>query len=93
VALELDGNRSGASALFTSLGQSFVGPAWIRRWSWLRLADIAVAQSRPADARRALTRVQQGESGAPLNDVDFQRFADYVRRAVEWLERHPSPKL
>jgi hypothetical protein len=87
VALELDGNRGAARVLFTALAQSPLGPDWVRRWSWLRIADIAVAESRPAEARRSLLRAL---AGAPATDVDFLRFADYVRRAVEWLERHPS---
>jgi hypothetical protein len=85
VALELDGDREGARSLFGSLAGSLVGPEWVRRWSWLRIADLDVTASKPADARRALTRALEG---APSYDIDFLRFADYVRRALDWLERH-----
>jgi hypothetical protein len=88
VALELDADRGAARTLFTSLASGQTGPDWVRRWSWLRIADIAVAEGKAADARRALARATEG---APFHDLDFLRFADYVRRAVEWLERHPAP--
>jgi hypothetical protein len=52
VALELDGDRGAARSLFESLAGSQAGPAWVRRWSWLRIADIAVAEGKPTDARR-----------------------------------------
>ena len=85
VALELDGDRKAAVAIFTDLGESSKGPAWIRRWSWLRVADVAIAQRKTSRARRAFERARDG---APFYDADFLRFADYVRRAVDWLERH-----
>jgi hypothetical protein len=88
VALELDGNRSGARVLFAGLAQSPLGPDWVRRWSMLRMADIAVAEGHAADARRSLS---QALADTPPTDVDFLRFADHLRRALEWLERHPSP--
>ena len=84
VALELDGNRDGARVLFRALAADQVGPSWIRRWSWLRLADIAANQNNVAEARAALT---QATTGAAPSDVDFLRFADWVRREVESLER------
>jgi hypothetical protein len=87
VALELDGNRDAALPLFRSLADSLVGPAWVRRWSSLRIADMEVAGSKPADARSALARALEG---APFYDIDFRRFADFVRRELEWLERHPG---
>jgi len=87
VALELDGDRDGARPLFGSLAVSLVGPEWVRRWSRLRIADLEVAASKPAEARRALARAMEG---APFYDIDFLRFADYVRRALDWLERHPG---
>jgi hypothetical protein len=83
VALELDGNHDAARPLFGSLA----GPAWVRRWSWLRIADREVAEDKPADARRALARALEG---VPFYDIDFGRFAEYVRRELEWLERHPG---
>jgi hypothetical protein len=87
VALELDGDRAGAQPLFESLAGSPVGPEWVRRWSRLRMADLEVAASKPANARRDLARAL---AGAPFYDIDFLRFADYVRRALDWLERHPG---
>ena len=86
VALELGGDRNGARSLFRALAQSPLGPEWIRRWSWLRIADIAVAQTNPVEGRSALGHALEG---AVWYDADFQRFADYVRREVEWLEHHP----
>jgi hypothetical protein len=74
-------------SVFTAFAQSPLGPDWVRRWSWLRIADIAIAESRPAEARRSLVRAL---AVAPATDVDFLRFADHVRRAVEWLERHST---
>lgn len=87
VALELGGDRIAARNVFTALAQSPVGPEWIRRWSWLRIADIAVAQTNPIEGRGALGHALEG---AVWYDADFQRFADYVRREVEWLGRHPQ---
>jgi hypothetical protein len=87
VALELDGNRDAALPLFRSLADSLAGPAWVRRWSSLRIADMEVAGGRTVEARRALARALEG---VPLYDIDFRRFADYVRRELEWLERHPG---
>jgi hypothetical protein len=88
VALQLDGDRDGAGSLFEPLAGSPAGPEWLRRWSSLRIADLQVAASKPAEARRALAR---SLDGAPFYDIDFLRFADYVRRELEWLERHPPP--
>jgi Peptidase family M23/Tetratricopeptide repeat len=84
VALELDGNSDAARSLFTALVKTPAGPEWVRRWSLLRLADIAARQNRPAEARQALERARRN---APIHDIDFLRFVEWVRREVEWLER------
>ena len=41
VALDLDGNRSGARAIFAALAECETGPEWVRHWSRLRLAASA----------------------------------------------------
>ena len=88
VALELDRDRDTAQTMFTALARSPVGPEWIRRWSWLRIADIHIATSNAAAGRRALTHALEGDA---WYDADFHRFADYVRRALDWLDQHPAP--
>jgi len=80
VALELDGDREAARAAFRSLATGRSGPEWIRRWSWLRLADIAAALGHGAEARRALETAMRD---APTFDLEFGRFADRVRRDVD----------
>lgn len=84
VALELDGRTEEARGLFLAQTKTTMGPAWVRRWSWLRLADMDVAAGRPADARRALA---SAHSVAAPPDTDFLRFADWVRREIERLDR------
>jgi hypothetical protein len=86
VGLELDGTRAEARQLFRALARSEVGPSWVRRWSWVRLADMDAADGRAADARREL---DEGTTDAPPSDVDFLRFADQIRREIDWLDRHP----
>jgi cytochrome c-type biogenesis protein CcmH/NrfG len=58
------------------------GPEWIRRWSWLRLADIAVALGHGSEARRALETAMRD---APAFDLEFGRYADRVRRDADAL--------
>jgi len=82
VALELDGDREAARGAFLSLASGRLGPEWIRRWSWLRLADIAAALGQGPDARRAL---ETATRDAPTVDLEFGRYADRVRRDVEAL--------
>jgi hypothetical protein len=82
VALELDGDREAARGAFLSLATGRIGPEWIRRWSWLRLADIAVALGHNPEARRAL---ETAVRDAPTSDLEFGRFADRVRRDLDAL--------
>jgi len=82
VALELDGDREAARGAFLSLATGRSGPEWIRRWSWLRLADIAVALGHGAEARRALETAMRD---APTFDLEFGRYADRVRRDADAL--------
>ncbi len=82
VALELDGDREAARGAFLALATGRAGPEWIRRWSWLRLADIAVALGHGAEARRALDMAMRD---APTVDLELGRFADRVRRDVDAL--------
>jgi hypothetical protein len=82
VAQDLDGDREAARGAFLALATGRIGPEWIRRWSWLRLADIAAALGRGSEARRAL---ETATRGAPTSDLEFGRFADRVRRDVDAL--------
>ena len=80
VALDLDGNRSGARTIFSALAASQTGPTWIRAWSHLRMAEIDALAGRGAQAGLLLERARQ--FSAMTGDVDFLRYADYVRRLV-----------
>jgi len=84
VALELDGAAAEARRLFAELVRSGAGPSWVRRWSWVRMADMDATRGNAAEARRELA---EGLKDAPPSDVDFLRFADQVRRQIDWLER------
>jgi hypothetical protein len=64
-----------------------VPPNLAQPWSWLRIADIEVAASNPADARRAVARTLEG---VPLYDGDFLRFVDYVRRETRVARTAPG---
>jgi Peptidase family M23 len=85
VALDLDGNAGSARPIFSALADGQTGPAWIRRWSRLRMAEIDALAGRTAQARQLLERATQ--VGANEADVDFLRYADYVRRLVAVQER------
>jgi hypothetical protein len=80
VALDLDGNRSGARTIFSALAASQTGPTWIRAWSHLRMAEMDALAGRGAQAGLLLERARQ--FSAMTGDVDFLRYADYVRRLV-----------
>lgn len=80
VALDLDGNRGGARAIFSALAVSPTGPEWIRRWSHLRMAESDAPAGRAAQASALLERATR--SRAVDDDIDFRRYADYVRRLV-----------
>jgi len=79
VALDLDGNRGGARVIFSALAGGQTGPDWLRRWSRLRLAEIDAFAGRTAQAGALL---EQATRAGPADDVDFHRYADYVRRLV-----------
>jgi hypothetical protein len=79
VALELDGNRSGARAIFSALTEGQVGPAWLRHWSRLRMAEIDALTGNVNQARVLLDRAARA---APADDLDFNRYLDYVRRLL-----------
>jgi hypothetical protein len=88
VALDLDGNRGGARAIFSYLADGRTGPEWIRRWARLRMAEIDALAGRVPQARSLLDRAMQGGAA---EDVDFQRYADYVRRLVA-LQGREAPR-
>lgn len=89
VALDLEGNRAGARAIFSALADGRTGPEWVRRWSLLRMAELDALGGRAAQARPLLERATRG--GAGDGDVDFQRYADYVRRLVALGDRGGPP--
>jgi hypothetical protein len=88
VALDLDGNRGGARAVFSGLADSQLGPEWIRNWSYLRIAEIDALAGKADQSQLLLDKAMRG---AAARDVDFRRYVEYVRRLAT-LQRGPAPR-